>query len=189
MIKMLILFNTWRKEISLCYCFGKIPLNLIILSFFSAESHIIMWLPERVLLGKGETLSYNSKWQQLWTVWSSQVSPPQPCRGLQASTTRFEAAHLALCRWQDSLHCAAPRGRQGAHVSPRQWHPHGHVGQAYALQPTLVGQSHLLSWASRLEHTLSKFTSGGHIYNPAVCAELFANGESGFDYCFDITTC
>lgn len=48
-------------------------------------------------------------------VGSSQVSPPQPCRGLQASTTRFKAAHLALCRWQNTLHHTAPRGNQCEH--------------------------------------------------------------------------
>lgn len=44
---------------------------------------------------------------------SPQVSPSLPCRGLQASTRRFKAAHLALCSWQSSLHHAAPRGSQG----------------------------------------------------------------------------
>lgn len=67
---MFTLLNTWRKGISLYYCVGKIPLNLIILSFFSAESHTIMWLPGWMLLRKCETMSYKSKWQQLWTVWS-----------------------------------------------------------------------------------------------------------------------
>lgn len=44
---------------------------------------------------------------------SPQVSPSLPCSGLQASTRRFKAAHLALCSWQSSLHHAAPRGSQG----------------------------------------------------------------------------
>lgn len=85
---MLTLFNTWRKEISLCYCLGKIPLNLIVLSFFSAESRTVMQLPERMLLGKCETLSYKSKRQQLWTVWSdllksALLSLAEACKPLQ----------------------------------------------------------------------------------------------------------
>lgn len=82
-----------------------------------------------------------------------------------------------------------PEGKQGDYLSMTKLPPHGHVGPVYALQLTMAGQSSLWSCASRLEQTSSKFTSGGHVYNPALCVELFANGESGFDDCLDLTAC
>lgn len=89
------------------------------------------------------------------------------------------AEYLAPCCFID------PRGK------PRGLFKHNKVTtpwQEYVLQLTMAGQSSFWSCASRLEQTLSKFTSGGHVYSPALCTELFASRESGFDDCLDLAT-